>query len=520
MSLARNFATVASSTMSSRLIGFVRDMFMAAALGTGPVADAFLVAFRLPNLFRRLFAEGAFTAAFIPLFARSLEEQGEASAHNFAGEVLAVLALTLLIVTIIGEIFMAQLIAVIAPGFAADPAKFALAVLLTRIALPYLALISLLAFYSGVLNGHGRFLAAAIAPALLNVVLVAALAYVLLNGLENTEQAGLLLSGATLLGGLAQLGLVIAATRRAGIALPLLWPRLTAGVRRLVALAVPGIVGGGVTQINIVIGTIIASFAPGAIAVLGYADRLYQLPLGIVGATIAVVVLPELSRHLRAGRFDEAADVQNRSLEFAMALTLPAAIGLVVLAEPIVRVIYERGVFDAADTAATARTLAGFALGLPAFVLIKVFSPCFFAREDTKTPMWVAAIGVVINTAGSILLFASMQELGIALATSGAAAVNAALLGVILVRRGQLAADRRLLRALPLVIGAALVMGAAIHAGALVADPWLRSGRSLPAAAALAAICIGGLAVYALLCRVTGVVDFGALARSLRGRRG
>ncbi|MCX5513805.1 murein biosynthesis integral membrane protein MurJ [Kaistia algarum] len=520
MSLARNFATVASSTMSSRLLGFVRDMFMAAALGTGPVADAFLVAFRLPNLFRRLFAEGAFSAAFIPLFARRLEESGDEAAHRFAGEVLSAFALLLVIVTIVGEIFMSPIIGVLAPGFAADPEKFALAILLTRIALPYLALISLLALYSGVLNAHGRFLAAAMAPALLNVVLVGALAYVIVTGRQDTEQAGILLAVATLVGGLAQLLMVVVATRRAGIDLPLLRPRLTAGVRRLTALAVPGLIGGGVTQINIVIGTMIASFAPGAIAVLGYADRLYQLPLGIVGATIAVVVLPDLSRQLRAGRADLAAALQNRSVEFSMALTLPAAAGLFALAEPIVRIIYERGAFDAADTLVTARTLMGFALGLPAFVLIKALSPAYFAREDTKTPMWFAAIAVAINVAGSLALFPVLSEVGIALATSLSAWVNAGLLGGLLLVRGHWQPDARLRRSALLLIVATAAMTLVARSAAALAEPLLRTHGGLIAALTLAAICLGAAVLYAMLCQFARIVDFSELIRVLRARQG
>ncbi len=519
MSLMRNFMTVGGSTTTSRLLGFVRDMFMAAALGTGPVADAFLVAFRFPNLFRRLFAEGAFASAFVPLFARTLEGEGVDAARRFGSEALSALLAVLIAITLVAMIGMVPLMMVMAPGFVPDPAKFDLTVLLTRIAFPYLTLISLLALYSGVLNARGRFLAAAMAPGLLNVVFVAALAYLLLSHHESTAEAGVLLSVATLIGGVLQLCLVMGAAWRDGMLLPLRRPRLTPGVRRLAALALPGLVAGGVTQINIVIGTMIASFAPGAIAVLGYADRLYQLPLGIVGATIAVVMLPDLARHLRAGRDDLADHTQNRSLEFAMALTLPAAVALFLLAKPIVQVIYQRGAFGPEDTLVTASTLMGFAAGLPAFVLIKVFSPGFFARMDTRTPMWFAAVGVGVNIAASLALFPFFGAVGIAIATSVSGWVNAALLGFALHRRGHFLFDAKVRRSLPLVLAAALAMGAAVWFAAWWAEPLLADHRIWVRAGAMAAICLGGLALFAGFCQAVGVVDFAAAVRALRKRK-
>ncbi|MBN9431414.1 MAG: murein biosynthesis integral membrane protein MurJ [Bosea sp.] len=520
MSLLRNLVTVGGSTTSSRLLGFARDMMMAAALGTGPVADAFLVAFRLPNLFRRLFAEGAFASAFVPLFARTLEGEGEDAARQFGREALSALLALLAVLVLVAMVAMGPLMHVLAPGFVADPPKFDLAVLLTRIAFPYLLLISLTALYSGVLNARGRFFAAAMAPAFLNIVFVGALAYVLLADVENSEEAGILLAVATLVGGVLQLGVVIAAAARDGMLLSLQRPRLTRGVRRLGALALPALVAGGVTQINIVIGTMIASFAPGAIAVLGYADRLYQLPLGIVGATIAVVMLPDLARHLRAGRSDLADHTQNRGLEFAMALTLPAAIALFVLAEPIVQVIYQRGAFGADDTLATARVLMGFSAGLPAFVLIKVFSPGFFAREDTKTPMWFAATGVVVNVAVSLALFPFYAELGIAIATSLSGWVNAALLGIALHRRGHFPLDAKVRRNLPLLFAAALAMGAAVWGAALYADHFFDDARVLVRAGAMAAICGAGLLLFGVFCQAAGVVDIRAVLGAFRRRRG
>ena len=519
MSLLKNFVTVGGSTTSSRLLGFVRDMFMAAALGTGPVADAFMVAFRFPNLFRRLFAEGAFSSAFIPLFAGKLEAEGIDEAKQFGSEALSALFAFLIVLTVIALIAMVPLMYVMAPGFVSDPSKFDLAVLLTRISFPYLTLISLLALYSGVLNAQGRFMAAAMAPGLLNVVLVAALAYILFHKLENTAEAGILLSWATLIGGVFQLAVVIVDAWRNGLLLKLRWPRLTAGVRRLTTLAVPGLIAGGVTQINIVIGTMIASFAPGAIAILGYADRLYQLPLGIVGATIAVVMLPDLSRHVRSGRTDLIHYTQNRSLEFAMTLTLPAAIALFVLAKPIVQVLFQRGEFGADDTLATAHTLMGFAVGLPAFVLIKVLSPGFFAREDTKTPMCFAAIGVAVNIIGSLVLFPSLTYVGIAIATSLSGWVNAALLGWALHKRGHFLFDDKVKRNMPMVLVAAMAMGLSIFLAAWWAEPYFADQRILFRAVAMGTICAIGLVLFALFCQLTGVVHFGTIVGKLRNRR-
>ncbi|HXK53488.1 MAG TPA: murein biosynthesis integral membrane protein MurJ, partial [Hyphomicrobiales bacterium] len=316
MNLVRSFATVGGYTLASRLLGFVRDMLIAAVLGTGPVADAFFVAFRFPNLFRRLFAEGAFNSAFVPLFARELEGGGAAAARRFGEDVLAVLLWTLLVLTALAEIAMPWLMYILAPGFAAEPDKFDLAVMLTRIAFPYLLCMSMVALLSGVLNSLGRFAAAAAAPVLLNVILIAVLAGLFLAGERANILSGQALAWGVAAAGAAQLAMLAVAARRAGMAFRLVRPRLSPKVRRLVRLGVPGLIAGGVTQFNIVIGTIIASLQAGAVSYLYYAERIYQLPLGVVGIAIGIVLLPELSRRLRAGNEDLALRSQNRSLEF------------------------------------------------------------------------------------------------------------------------------------------------------------------------------------------------------------
>ncbi len=507
MSLFRNFVTVGGATASSRVLGFVRDMFIAAALGTGPVADAFFVAFRFPNLFRRLFAEGAFNSAFVPLFAKALEGDGEAEARRFAEEALSGLLTALLVVTAVIEIFMPLFMYVLAPGFSADPQKFDLAVLLTRIAFPYLTFVSLVALYSGILNARGRFAVAAFAPALLNVVLIATLVAVFWFGLANTPSAGVWLTWGTTVGGIAQLASLVWASARDGMVLRLRRPRLTPRLRRFAALALPGVLAGGITQINIVIGTMIASLAPGAVSFLYYADRVYQLPLGIVGIAIGIVLLPDLSRHLRAGRRDLVDFTQNRALEFAMALTLPASVALIVMAHPIIALLFQRGSFDAADTAATAGALTAFAVGLPAFVLVKVFSPGFFAREDTRTPMWFAGITVAVNIAVSLALFPWLAHVGIAIATSLSGWVNMVLLAVALYRRGHFHLDSLLVRRVSLLALASVLMGACLYVAlGLLAGPL--AGGLLARAAAVLALVAGGMAVFALFCQLTGVVDF------------
>ena len=518
MSLLRNFATVGGATATSRALGFVRDILIAAALGTGPVADAFFVAFRFPNLFRRLFAEGAFNAAFVPLFAKALESDGEAAARRFGAEALSALLTALLLLTAAIEIAMPLFTFVLAPGFAGDPAKFDLTVVLTRIAFPYLVFVSLLAFYSGVLNARGRFAAAAFAPALLNVVFIAALAIVFWAGYEESPRAGVVLAWATLVGGVVQFAVVWWAAARDGMTFALARPRLTAPVRRLAGLALPGVLAGGITQINIVVGTIIASLAPGAVSYLYYADRIYQLPLGIVGIAIGVVLLPDLARQLGAGRADLVDRSQNRALEFALALALPAAVALVVMAEPIVAVLFQRGSFTAADTAASAAALVAFAVGLPAFILVKVFSPGFFAREDTRTPMWFAGVALVVNVTVSLALFPFLAHVGIAIATSLAGWVNAALLAVTLWRRDQFHADALMRRRLPLVAVASALMGLALVAALALLAPALADPSLVVRAAAVAALVAGGVALYGLACQVTGVVDFRDAFAAVRRR--
>lgn len=511
MNLVKSAATVGGMTLISRVLGFVREILIAGTFGTGPIADAFFVAFKFPNLFRRLFAEGAFNSAFVPLFAGRLEAEGESAAKRFAEEALAVLLFTLVALSIAAELAMPWLMYVIAPGFSDDPSKFDTAILFTRITFPYLLFMSLVALLSAVLNSVGRFTAAAAAPILLNIVLVGALLLVA----PYAENPGIVLAWGVPIAGAAQFALLMVAVRRAGFNLRLPRPRLTPGVKRLIVLGIPGVIAGGITQLNLLIGSIIASLQDGAVSLLFYADRIYQLPLGVVGIAIGIVLLPDLTRRLRADDGTGALNAQNRAFEFSVLLTVPAAVALAIIPVPIIQVLFERGAFTAADTAGTAAALAAFAIGLPAFVLTKVFSPGFFAREDTKTPMYFAAVGIAVNIAGSLALFFWIGHVGIALATSAAAWVNAALLAGRLYQLGHYQTDARLRQRLPRLLIAAALMGLALWVALDYAAPWFAAGF-LESVAALAALIMGGALVYGLACQLTGAATVGDLKAGFR----
>ncbi|MEO0728898.1 MAG: murein biosynthesis integral membrane protein MurJ [Pseudomonadota bacterium] len=507
MKLFNAFATVGSLTLVSRVLGFARDILIAAALGTGAVADAFFVAFRFPNLFRRLFGEGAFNAAFVPMYARKLEGDGEVEAARFASHAMGGLALVLIVLSASAMLAMPWLMVVLAPGFAEDPAKYDLTVTLTQIAFPYLLCLSLVALISGALNAHHKYWAAAAAPILLNIVLIIAITIAVLLGYGGVAGAGYILSVGVLFAGVGQLALLWIAMRAAGLRIQFGRPTFDADMRRLVKLGIPGLVAGGITQINIVVGTVIASLQAGAVSYLYYADRLYQLPLGIVGIAIGVVLLPELARQLRSGDQARVIDTQNRSLEFALLLTLPSAVGLSVAAYPIISVLFERGAFDATATPQTANALVAFAIGLPAFVLIKVFQPAFFAREDTATPMRYAFVNLVVNVIGSLCLFFGLSQvgisghIGIALATSVAGWVNALLLCWRLSSDGSFAGDAQLLRATLAAIVGSAVMGAVLWFGLPLAEPWLISSQPivLRALALLGVIGLAGALYFAIV---------------------
>ncbi len=508
MALLRSVATVGGYTMVSRVLGFVREMLIAAFLGAGPVSDAFFVALRLPNMFRALFAEGAFSAAFVPIFAGMAARDGRPAARQFAEESLAVLLSMLCAFLVLGEWATPLLLRLMAPGFADEPAKFTLAVDLTRIMFPYLLYISLASLLGGILNSVERFAATAITPALLNILLIAAL----LLARPLTGQA---LAWAVTAAGLAQFLWLMVSCQRAGLALHLPRPRLTPEVRHLLRVMLPGVFGAGVTQINLVVSTAMASLLPGdAVSYLNYADRLNQLPLGVLGFAVGTAILPPLSRQVRTGDEAGAAETQNRGLEIALLLTLPAAVALVVAAQPILAVLFQHGKFTAADTAATAPALAAYALGLPAFVLIKVLAPGFLARHDTRTPVRIGAVAMAVNVALTALLGEFFAQFGVALALSIAGWVNALTLGVVLARRGHFALDARSRRSLPRIAVAAAGMGLLLAALERALAPEL-AGPLPVKLAALAGLVASGLFAFGTLALLTGATEWRELRRRL-----
>jgi putative peptidoglycan lipid II flippase len=502
------FLSVGFWTMASRVLGLGRDVIMAALLGTGPVAQAFLIAFTLPNMFRRFFAEGAFNLAFVPMFAKKVEAGEDAEA--FARDALSGLAGVLIGFVLVGQLIMPWLVLAMASGFRGDE-RFDLAVVYGRIAFPYILFISLTALLSGLLNSLGRFALAAAAPILMNLVMILAL----LGGYWTGGDVGRWLIWSVPVAGVAQLALVWRGAERAGFPLRPHWPRLTPELRRLAVIMAPAVLAGGVVQVNLLVGRQVGSFFDGAVAWLSYADRLYQLPLGVVGVAIGVVLLPDLSRRLRGGDGQGGQDAVNRAAEFTLALTLPAAVALMVIPGPIVAVLFERGAFGAADSAATALAVAVYGAGLPAFVLQKVVSPLYYAREDTRTPFRYAVHAMVVNAVVAVGLAPVIGWIAAAIGTSVAGWVMLFQLWRGARKMGSAAeADARLRRALPRIglscraMGAVLWLAARGMAGWLEAD-FVRYG-------ALAGLVALGLGSYAVAVLASGALRIGDIRAALR----
>ena len=504
--------TVGAWTLASRVLGFIRDVLIVAFLGSGPVAEAFLVAFALPNMFRRFFAEGAFNTAFVPIFAKKLESGDDP--EGFARDAFSGLAAILITFTVIALFAMPWLVVAMAGGFMAD-GRLDLAVDFGRIVFPYILFISLAALLSGVLNATERFAAAAAAPVLLNLFFIAALSI----GAWLGWPLGATLAWTVPVAGVAQFTLVWIAASRAGFRLSPRRPRLSPDLRRLAIVAAPAALAGGVVQINLLVGRQVASFFEGAIAWLNVADRLYQLPLGVVAIAIGVVLLPDLSRRLSAEDTAGGRDAFNRAAGLGLALTVPAATALVVIPLPLVSVLFQRGAFSASDSAATAAALAVYGLGLPAFVLQKVLQPLYFAREDTRTPLRHAVVAMCVNAAIAIGLAPLVGYLSAAIGTSVAAWAMVALLWRGSRRMGDAARlDARFLRLLPRVILASALMGIVLYAASLTLGNALQlAGWRYPALAGLVAT---GAAVYFAAARLMGENPLRDLRRARRGKDG
>ena len=502
--------------MISRLLGFARDILIASSLGTGLIADVFFVAFKLPNFFRRLFAEGAFNAGFVPLFARHLQTNGNKSAQEFAEQVLSVLLITLFVLVTIFQIFMPWVMTVMAPGFRGDEVKFDLAVDLTRLTFPYLMFISLVSLMGGVLNSLARFAAVAATPILLNICLISSL----LVAAPHLPSAGHALAWGVAAAGAVQFVWLLWALHREGWHLKLRLPRLTPRVKELLILMAPAAVGAGIVQINLVIDIILASLLPeGSISYLFYADRLNQLPIGVVGVAVGTALLPLLSRRIAAGDEKGAAQALSRATEFSLLLALPAAMALIVLAQPLISVLFERGAFDAEATRMTSYALMAYALGLPAYVLIKVLTPSFFARLDTKTPVRIALIALAVNLVLNVALMIPLKHAGLALATAISAWVNVWLLYSTLRRNGHFPVDARLASRLRKTVISASIMGGGLFVLHDQLLGWL-VGDTSERMAALAILVGFGIALFGLAAQISGAAKISDLKSQLRAREG
>ncbi|MEM6413056.1 MAG: murein biosynthesis integral membrane protein MurJ [Pseudomonadota bacterium] len=517
-SLLRSLATVSGLTLLSRVLGFGRQVLIAGVIGASgnPVADAFWAAFRLPNMFRRLFAEGAFQAAFIPLFQGKLSGEEKDAAKQFAEEVAAFLLLALSGLTAVVMVAAPIFVYVVASGFEQGTDKFSLTTLYLRIMFPYLACMSMVGLLSGVLNAHGRFAAYAAAPLLLNICQIAAI-YSFAD--SPVEHAGLALAVATMVSGVAQFLLLFWGAQRQGYRLRLRPPKLTPDVKRLLALGAPGFLSAAAVQVNIVVGTNIASRQPGAVSWLMNADQLYQLPLSLIGIALGSVLLPHLSRKVKEGDDAGADDALNRALELSALLCLPAAAALMVMAEPLCDTLF-RGIatdalqfmggresaFTPLDVAMTGAALSLFGAGVPAFVWQKVFLPAYFAREDTKTPMNFALAAIALNTVLALILFPFFGFLGVAAATSIAAWLQAGLLARGLLARDQFHPDARLRKRLVVF----LLAGGGMAAFIIWATPF---------APTLAPIFLDRSWIVILLIAGIAAVFYGLIVIGLGGAR-
>jgi putative peptidoglycan lipid II flippase len=510
MNLGKALGTVGGLTLVSRVLGLVRDSLFARFIGAGFASDAFLIAFRLPNMFRALFAEGAFNSAFIPMFNQKVgdpEGQGLRSGLDFAEQALAVLLPVLLVMTVLLEVFAWPVTFALSfkfNGISHD--QFAFAVTLSRYTIPYLMLISLVSLFGGILNSLHKFWVNAAAPILLNLTLIAAL---LLFHSDDPLVTARNQAIAVSVSGLLQLLWLAWACKHSGVSLKLRRPQLTPEVKRLLALVWPAAAGSGAVQINLVISTALAAhfLAHGSVTYIYMADRLNQLPLGLIGIGLGTVLLPTISRQLGAGETTAAMETQNRGMELALLLTLPATMALVLCGEPIAAGLFGYGKFDAGNVHATAQALAAFSIGLPSYILVKVLTPGFYARQDTRTPVRYAMISMAVNLVANLALIKPLQHMGPPLATALASTVNVVMLYATLAKRGHFVADARLRRRAWRLALAALAMGAAL---------WAVQGRVMPfvhgfwyqRATALAVLVTCGALVYGL-----GTVLLGAFTR-------
>ena len=492
----------------SRILGFVREILLLSLIGPGPIMDAFVAAFRLPNMFRRFFAEGAFNAAFVPMFSKKME--GDDNAHKFATDALAGLSLIVLILVGIAMIFMPALVWMTAGGFAAD-ARFDMTVGFGRIVFPYILFMSLSALFSGVLNATGRFAAAAAAPVLLNIFMIIAMVTANIMGADVITW----IIWVVPLAGIAQLALTWVAASRAGFALKPARPRWTPDMRKMIVVAIPAALASGVMQINLVVGQFSASQFDSAVSWLFAADRLYQLPLGVVGIAVGIVLLPDLSRRLQAGDDTGAKSAFSRAAEISLALTIPASIALIVIPFPVVSVLFERGKTGPDDAAAIAVAVSIYGLGLPAFVIQKFIQPLYFAREDTRSPFRFALVAMVVNAALAIGLSPVIGWIAPAIAATVAGWTMVALLMIGARRMGDVARfDAQLRRRIWRIVAASVVMGGFLWAGNIALSPAL--GMPGVRYIALTALITIGIIAYFIVGNLFGAFKLSEFKKAIR----
>jgi putative peptidoglycan lipid II flippase len=462
--LIRSSMIYSGLTLVSRFMGLARDLVITSRFGASQTieADAYNTAFSFPNLFRRIFAEGAFASAFVPAYSKSLERDGEETADILAADAMATLAAATLIITIVAQLTMPWLMYVINPGYAHNPEKFKLAILLTQISMPYLPCMAIAAHLSGVLNARGRFIVSGLHPTLLNAVMLFAVI-----PQHDPRSAAYAATWAIIVAGICQAGLLWWGVNKSGARVTWRWPRLTPEIKSLIALAVPGSISASATQINIFISGILASQVAGARSWLATADRLYQLPLSLIGVAVGVALLPRLSRTVHAGDHKGAQDAMDGALVFCLALTLPAAAALMAIPTYLIDGIWRRGEFTIFDAQQTGSALFFYGIGVPAFVLNRILQTAFFARQDTKTPMRFALISVALNIGFGIALYYQMGFAGIAAATAIASWVNVIQMLVTLSRREHYGITRETWSKIIRTLLASGLMGGALYVASL-----------------------------------------------------
>jgi putative peptidoglycan lipid II flippase len=516
MTLARNVTTVGSATLVSRLLGFLRDMLIAAALGAGALSDAYFAAFALPNLFRRLLAEGALNAAFIPVWLRIHHDEGPEGARQFGESILGLMMFGLSILALIGIAFAPVVMRLLAPGFAPGSERFILAVDYARLAIPYLAIAGVVAVAASTLNAEGRTGATSLGIVAFNVVLIAAVAVLLIQGLAATPTAGVVLASAVVAAGGVQLLCVGGALMRSPVAPRRLGLSLSSDTRTFFALAVPGLIAAGIPQLKLIAGSIVASPSEAAVSWLHYAYRLYELPLGVVSVAIAAAIGPAVAASVRAADATAIASVQSRAFETALGLALPAALGLGLLAQDIASVLFERGAFGPHDTVAVAAAIAAICAGLPGHALEKALAAVSFAQEDTRTPMLAALVGLAVAIVGALTLFPRFGHVGVAAAIALSGWVGAAITYTVLARRRWLITEQGLGGRLGRIVLASLAMALVLIGlqWGLAAMPPNAVLRMLK----LAVLVAAGLATYVLALQLFGVTRLASLLAAVRER--